>query len=65
MTKKEEYKSFMNFMLILYDFFHRTVDLFMQYSAYLNKILLNAKHCASLRSTKKKGHNYLLQGSYH
>lgn len=48
MTKKEEYKSFMNFMLILYDFYHRTIDLLVQYSAYLNKILLFAKYCASL-----------------
>ena len=40
MTKKEEYKSFMNFMLILYDFFHRTVDLFMQYSAYLKSFYM-------------------------
>lgn len=63
MTKKEEYKSFMNFMLILDDFFHRTVDLFMQYSPYLNKILPYAKHCARLQSTKRKGHSCLLRGA--
>lgn len=28
MTEKEEYKSFMNFVLILYDFFYRIADLF-------------------------------------